>query len=289
MTVAYPVYRKADFLLPEDSLRKNEARKIANEVQTEWSSMLDLFVQKINNVAGVTNTSVLDTEETRLAEDGDTAYVVDNPTILAEWESFTFKIRTTIAVCYQESSTKNWTRVSIKDGISLNDPKLEDLKKKYDEIADLCCGINNDVFTKILAEKFNKAAESVGDFTIMTFGVRDEMLGKYLELFDDVDLKLTELFTDKKEAKKLIESYYKNLFKIKTKDFYTNDDNNYWIKSSSNILNEEDYLVNSNVLYNINVKDNGIFAFGLGADDSPEGSLANLSSLKLAKFYAKEI
>jgi len=290
MTIGFPVYRKAEFMLAENHLKKAEAKEISQAIRDKWASMIDIYTKRINQIDGIDDTPIsLDTETTRVEEEGDTAYIVDNPVIIAKWKSFNFKIRTTIAVCYKESSTKNWTRVSLEDGISLEDnSNLDIIKKLYDEIANICCEINHRVFATTLEELYDRKAKSVGDFTIITFGVRDKQLGKYLELFDDVDLRLKELFTNE-SAKNLIENYFKDLHNRNSEDFHINDKNNYWIKSSSNVLDEDNYLLNSNVLYNINVKKNGIFAFGLGADESVDGSLANLSSLKLAKFYAKEI
>ncbi|PTX58586.1 hypothetical protein C8N46_11377 [Kordia periserrulae] len=291
--LSYPVLRKAEFCLPVKNISKSKAKVLASKIEDEWDSISKQYLLKAEEILGDQNVTVKTPKHqknlTRMLEEGKTAYVVDYPVISAKWETYTFNIRTTIAVCYKDSSTKNWTRVSLLEPVSLNDSKLSNIKEKYEQIANAYCSITHNLFSKTLEDSFNQKSKYVGDFTVLTFGVRDKQLGKYLDLFDDLDLQLKELFTKKSTAENIIKGYYKNLFNKGENIFEISNNKNYWVKSSSNIVDEDDYAKNSNVLYNINVNENGIMAFGLGSDDSAEGNLANVSSLKLARFYAKEI
>ena len=289
----YPVLRKADFSFPQETINKPEALKISKHVEEKLKTEIDKYITAVRNVVIDNGDSIVDckmteNQETRIIEEGDFAYIIDNPILEAKWEEFIFRIRITIAVCYKQMSTKSWTRVSLKNGISKNDKDFNKLNNFYQNIASACCNVSHNLVSDVITNNQKKSPKSVGDFSIMTFGVQDQLLGKYLELFDDADLKLKELF-QKEEAKKLILGYYDSFFNKTSNELSLINNDNYWINTSSSLLDQNGYVVNNNVLYKIIVKDNNLFALGLGHDDSFDGSLASISSLKVAKFFAKDI
>lgn len=291
-SLIYPVLRRAEFTQPKENLKEVVAKNIASEIQNSWKSLTDKYIKAIGKiVSDEVEIDTLNDKEAgaRLTEEGYSAFVVDNPTIKAKWKSYTFQIRTTIAVCHKESSTKNWTRVSLNDPIKRDNSDFKELKKLYQEIASECCTISHKEISKVIKDKQKKTPKAFGDFTVLTFGVEDERLGHYLDLFDDTDLMLKDLFKDK-EAKDLISGYYKSLFGKNKSDMLKNENpKNFWMSSKSNLVNREGYFDNSNVLYKIMLNDDSIFALGLGHENSNDKELANLSSLKVAKLYAKNI
>ncbi|WP_299111459.1 hypothetical protein [uncultured Winogradskyella sp.] len=290
----YPVLRRAEFSQPEENLNKKVARQIATEIKNSWKS---LSQKHIDVVKKILDSDLVEIDykqnkekDARLTEEGLSAFVVDNPVINAQWKNYSFQIRTTIAVCHQESSTKNWTRVSLNNPISKENKDFKKLKEFYKKIASDCCTISHKEFSEIVSKKQQSRPDAIGDFTILTFGVEDEKLGQYLELFDDTDLMLKDLFQNK-EAKNLIGDYYKRLFGKNKSDLLKNlSRENFWMTANSNLVNNEGYFENSNVLYKIMLQNNdSIFAYGLGHENSEEKELAKLSSLKIGKHYAKNI
>jgi len=284
-----PVYREAEFCKPKKVLSKKFAEKIAREMNSKWAEITSKQVKAIIACfEGVRIDKNFNKEEqiSRIVDENDGAIIVDNPTIQFELNSYTFKIRTTIAICYEGTSTKIWTRVLLDEEIA-NYDNIESLQDIYQKIGEECCKINKDYFSKIIIEAQEKSPEDLGKFIIMTFGVEDEKLGQYLELFDDPNLKLRDLFSTNKGAKKLFQNYYKTLFN--KNDILQETDDDFWMTTAPSIVTKDGYLESNNVLFKIKVEDDGLFALGLGYDDSNDGVLAKLSSLDIAKLYAKKI
>jgi len=282
----YPVLRRAEFSLPTGKIKEDNAKRIAEEIKNSWQSIIAKHSSAIKSVLDIDSIVVGNDREkdALVTEDGFDAFIVDNPIITAQWQSYTFEVRTTIAVCYQEKSTKNWTRVSLTEPISEDNSDFKVLKSLYHKIADKCCSISHKEFTNIVE------SNEAGDFEVMTFGVEDENLGSYLEEIDDQSIKLKDLFA-KPENKELIQNYYSSLFNINLDEVSGNNEDNYWLGANSSLLSSKGYFDNNNVLYKVlyDENNNSLFAWGLGYENSEEKELAHLSSLQIAKLYAKRI
>ena len=289
----YPVLRKAEFSQPREDLEKGAAKLIAENIQGLWELLSQKYISRIKKIIETDSVWVDADEnlenESILREEGFSAFIVDNPVISAQWKSYVFQIRTTIAVCHKGASTKNWTRVSLLNPIKKDNDSILELNKVYDKIAAACCKISHNEFRNVVKSVQEKEPKALGDFTIMTFGVRDKKLGEYLDLFDDVDLKFKEFYNNYNEGKELIEDYYISLFDKSPNELFRENENNFWINTTSGVINDEGYVDSNNVLYKVKRNKKSIFAFGLGSDESKDGILANRSSLKVAKFYAKTI
>ncbi len=284
----YPVLRKATFSYPANGLSKVQARNLSSNICKNWKENCKGLIESLSEISNLTNIKLVDNQFGRVEEEGFTAFVVDHPLIIAEYKNHKISIRNSIAVCYQESSTKIWTRSSLIDGIEINNKDFKELNKIYDLIANQCCNVGEKVFVKSYENKFKDTPSRIGNFTVFTFGISNSNIGKYLDLFDDIDLKFKELITNDKAAKNLFKTSYNELFGLK-KLQPEETDNNYWLTDSTSFKDEEGSIEESNVLYNIRIEKNKIFAFGLGHDTSSDGALANISSLRIARYYAKEI
>ncbi len=232
-----------------------------------------------------------------MVEEGYDTYFVDNPIILANWESYHFKIRISTAVCFKNASTKNWTRISLDKPVSKDDKNLDTLSKLYNQITDVCCSISHKNFSSIVQNELNQNSKMLDDFKIFTFGVKDEQLGEFLENLDDVDLQIRDLFTENDSAEKIIKDYYTSLFTASSNDIIEENKYNFWMSSRTNVLKSKwndqginkKYYDYNNVLYKIMVNDNGIIALGMGYEDSMNKEIAHLSTLQIARLYGKNI
>ncbi len=273
----FPVIRKAQLTSAGAGLVKKVAQRIANSIFLEVEAHTSAFIHGIKELLGE-DVSIEPSNTSRFEEEGNKAFIIDFPVITVTTSVSEYEVRSTTAVCFKNSSTKNWTRVSLKGGIPLDDKtKLSNVKETFNKIADKCCAINREIFTKAVKNEFDKDPKSIGEFTILTFGITDKKLGKYLDLFDDIDLKLQELFSDEAEAKRLIESYYKSLF---NENELTSGQ---WATSNVSFVNKDNILRDSNVLYKIEKINNNTIIEGIGYDESTDGIVAKISSLKVAK------
>ena len=290
--LVHPVLRKAEFINPSRSLREATAKRIAESLKENSEQIINKNIDAIQHLNGFSNVGLCDSAKehtARVVKEGHGAYVFDNPVIEAKWESEVFKIRSSVAVCYKGTTTKNWTRVTLENGISKNSDKLPRLKKVYNELAAVCCRTNHNIVSDLLEKSYKLSPVQIGDFTVMTFGVQDEKLGQYLDLFDDPDMRLKELFTTNPEVKVLFKDYFKTLFDKDEKYLMKEGANDFWMNSATSIVKKDGYLDNSNVIFKISLQDNSLFALGIGHDESRENELARLSSLAVARFYSKEI
>lgn len=295
-TLLHPVMRKATISRPQDTL-KERADHVAASLCASWKTNASDYVELINGLLGkdaVDQAASLSTQEARIEDEGESTVVVDYPMITAKWKDYSFEIRTTVAICRKEASTKNWTRVSVADGLSYSDEEKEtvrELQGMYDKLATKCSTLSHDIFEQVVESLYaGNKVESIGNFTIMTFGIQDDQLGQYLDLFDDVDLKLKDLFTQNAEAKKLIRSYYENLFGRGKVNFNPTNGESYWLRSVSDYVSQEGFVEEGKALYNIKVDEDQIFALGIGHDvPGASTSIAKLSSLKVARYFGLEI
>lgn len=294
MSTLNPVIRKATISRPKDTL-KDRADNVAKELSLAWKENAVKYIALLEGILGtdaLEGRASLHNDVVRIADEGESTVVVDYPMISARWEQHTFQIRTTVAICRKLASTKNWTRVSVVEGLSSKDKQtVSALKKMYDKLATDCSDLSHSIFETLVESLYEgNDVESIGSFTVLTFGIQDEKLGQVLDLFDDVDMKLKDLFTRNKEAKMLIQSYYKELFGPESVEFNDTDGNSRWLTSVSDYVNREGFVEEGKALYNIRVDKNQIFALGIGHDvEGESASVAKLSSLKVARYFALEI
>jgi len=284
----YPVLRKAELSLPSIGIQKSTAKHVATILKKAISNEMTVYLSEIQKIEGITIIDIDKEESSRIVPEGTISYVVDSPKITAKWGSYLFEIRMTTAVCYQDSSTKNWCRISIPQGVNHYDKNLASLKLIYDKLAAVCCNISKNIFEDILISESNQSIKTNGSFTVITFGVNDDQLGAHLDKFDDIDLRLKDLFSKDEKAKELITKYYRSLFNIGDIPL-SQDDNNFWLTSPIDTISPEGFLDDRNALYNIIVSENEVLALGLVHDTSEDKKLANLSSLNVARIFGKEI
>ncbi len=293
-TVLHPVIRKATISRPEHTLEKG-ADRVAQELCASWPNNAVKFVERIEEVLGkgaiVQDASMLQ-EKVRIEDEGTATVVVDYPKMSAQWKGYSFDIRNTVAICRKEASTKNWTRVYLSQGLSYGDKTaIGELKDVYDKLASTCSKQSHSIFEEVVETLYkDNKVHSIGDFKILTFGIEDDNLGQYLDLFEDVDLKLKDLFTKNAPARDWIKTYYENLFGPDSVTFEGNDRTNHWLTSVSDYVSKAGFVEEGRALYNIKVDKDGIFALGIGHDVSGErASIARLSSLKIARYFGLEI
>lgn len=274
-SIIYPVIRKAELTNPGMELTRTYAKRIANNIHRNINKNIPKFLLELGKAFSPKYINVEDSYP-KVREEGKKVFIVDYPIISASKGDLIYNIRITTAICFKKSSSKNWTRVSIEKGVSFENNRLIEVKNSFNEIVNICCKLNQQIFIDVAIEEINNSPSSIGDFTIMTFGITDDKLGKCLELFDDFDLKLKSLFTSDHEAKRLIESYYKSLF---NKASLGKGD---WATDNVSFVTNDNYVADSNVLYNIESKGNSITIEGIGHDESSEGVVAKISSLKVA-------
>jgi hypothetical protein len=288
MTVGYPVMRKAEFTEPKDPLSKTQAQKLASKLNDDGQENLTLYIEKLRKEYPAASIDIVEHENVRMHEEGNFAFIVDYPEILLHKDELLYSIRSTTAVCYKNSSTKNWTRVALKSGIDVSSAGYEIVVKDLDHIAQICCDLSQQIFIDLITKKLKTSAENIGEITVIAIGIKDDKLKKIFDQFDDTDLKLKDLFVHNKAAKAILSNYYKKLYR-KYNIASPSTDQNYWISAQSDVTDINGYIVDSNVLFNVEISADGIKAYGLGHDLSKDGILANIASLKVAKIYAKEI
>ncbi len=244
----------------------------------EHSLRYTALLQSIFTDAQVSRVPPENEQAPAVREEGNKAFIVDYPILRVLTNDFNYRVRSTTAVCYRNSTTKNWTRVSLEDGIPMDNDVLNHIKETYNTIVGECCKLNQNLFTEVIRSEFQENPKPDGDFTILTFGINDRRLGKILELFDDIDLKLEDLFTDELEAKRIIESYYKSLFNEQSLN------KGKWVTSNVSFVTNDNIISDSNVLYNIKRNAQSTIIEGIGHDESHDGIVARVSSLKVARF-----
>jgi len=278
-----PVMRKAKFTLPNQDVDKNIAVQVAEEIQACWNINKPTYINTLSNSIKGLNISI-DNNDCRIRNEGNKAIVFDSPVMNIANGQNIFSARIITAICYDHYSTKNWTRISYLNDCPSDLNLFNELKDQYELITSTCCDISHKITQKALNKVADIESNSIGNCTIMTIGIEDPLLGKYLELFDDIDLQLKDIFTNI-EAKQLIENYYQHIFNLKEVDPKKNKYDYHWITSPVSFINKLGFIIENNVLYNLRFSDNNIFANGIGYDDSKLGVLAKLSSLKIARSY----
>jgi hypothetical protein len=287
-TAIYPILRKAIFSKPDKSINKRNAEKIAEAMKNNWDEDKKNYFNLIRNSLPDSITEIEEEKTVRISNEREKAIIVDRPEIIIKIKNYCFNIRITSAICYDKFSTKNWTRIKLGKEFPQSRKNIDELNRLYSIISDKLCKYSHDITRKFFNENLQNDVRSVGNITIISCGIKDYKLGKQLEKFDNLDLEIKEFFTNK-DAKNLIEKYYKEIFNIDNIEINKKSYNNFWFTSPINIENESGYIDNENVLYNFKQKNNNLFAFGIGYDNSSEKILAKLSSLKIARLITEEI
>lgn len=286
-TLIKPYLRKAVFTEAQPQMNKGMAKHIGVILIDSWESYKEDYINTvIKEIEGIENIKFT-SESPRMSEENDKAFVVDHPLLEFKYKDIIYESRLITAICYDKLSTKNWTRIGVKKFLPYDENTTSQLKILLNKFAKKSCNWSHNRMTSIIENEMSRNAKSIGDFTVYTIGVQDMRIGRCLGRFDDLGINLKSILASD-DLRNLLEDYYFKIFKLPVETDKKNKDH-YWFTSQVNIENNLHHLTNENVLYNFNAKGSSLNAFGIGYDNSFEGNLGKISSLKIARYYGGQI
>lgn len=292
-SLVFPVVRDSKLGRPTNGIEKENAKSLAELLVKNWQvnqrAYKDAIEQVLDSLHEKKEESYyLDSKESpRITEEWDKSYVLDYPEIKVSFGKFFLNVRITTAICYHQSSTKNWARVSVDKGVDYNS-EYEQIKNLQNTIAGKCSEVSYEIFESLVKNHLNSNVDYTGEFLVLAFGIDDRKLGIHLNELDTLDLKLKDLLVKNKSAINLFKNYFKKFANIEP-DFAADSNENFWVETNSGVLYRKQKLVDAKTIFNMRVEDGKIMAIGIGEDGSGSGKVARLSSLEIARFFSSDI